>query len=187
MACTGESTGVQGKSWSGHRRNEGFPMHRTLTGTIALALGLALLATAAHADESLNQRVVQFAADHLGKKVGDGECATLIVEALRTTGAAAPVGDSEGRFTFGKPIERKALTAGDLIHFEKARFEHKSADGGFSWAEFPLHTAIVQRVQGTRVTLLHQNYGGKRTVQRLTLDLADLKRGTVAYFRPQPR
>ncbi|HYT91399.1 MAG TPA: hypothetical protein VEL76_21985 [Gemmataceae bacterium] len=162
-------------------------MHRTLTGTIALALGLALLATAAHADESLNQRVVQFAADHLGKKVGDGECATLIVEALRTAGAAAPVGDSEGRFTFGKPIERKALTAGDLIHFEKARFEHKSADGGFSWAEFPLHTAIVQRVQGTRVTLLHQNYGGKRTVQRLTLDLADLKRGTVAYSRPQPR
>jgi hypothetical protein len=162
-------------------------MHRTLTRTATLALGLAFLAGAAYAGESLNRRVAEFAVDRLGKKVGDGECATLIVEALRAAGAAGPKAERDGRFTFGKRIERKALTPGDVIHMEKVRFERKSPGGGASWSEFHLHTAIVQRVHGTQVTMLHQNYNGNRTVQPLTIDLADLQRGTVECFRPQPR
>jgi hypothetical protein len=45
----------------------------------------------------------------------------------------------------------------------------------------------VQRVKGTQVTIVQQNFNNKRTVHQLSLDLADLKRGTVSYFRPEPR
>src|SRR5262249_30866524 len=38
----------------------------------------------------LNRKVLQFARDNLGKKVGNGECATLAVEALAAAGARLP-------------------------------------------------------------------------------------------------
>ena len=48
------------------------------------------------------------------------------------------------------------------------------------------HTAIVHEVLGpATVTILHQNYGadGKK-VSSLTLNLLDLKEGTLQMFRP---
>ena len=51
----------------------------------------------------------------------------------------------------------------------------------------PHHTAIVCQASGTEVTLLHQNAGGNRTVQVLTLNLAARMQGTVEVYRPQPR
>ncbi len=38
----------------------------------------------------LNKKVLQFAKDHLGKKVGDGECAVLAVQALQSAGRRTP-------------------------------------------------------------------------------------------------
>jgi hypothetical protein len=49
----------------------------------------------------------------------------------------------------------------------------------------PVHTAIVAKVTGSKIELLHQNWNGSREVSRLRIDLADLKKGTVTFFRPQ--
>jgi hypothetical protein len=155
-----------------------------LTSGAVVALGLAALtAGTARADDALNRKVVRFALDHLGKKVGDGECWTLADEALAAAGARRPGTGGYGFDVFGRAVEQRALAPGDVIQFDKAFFQ--SRDG--SWNTFGQHTAVVAAVKGTRVTLLHQNYGNKRTVERLTLDLADLQRGALHCYRPEPR
>ena len=156
-------------------------MHRNLSRPFALALGLTLLAFSAEAGESLNRKVVQFAVDHLGKKVGDGECASLVVAALQAAGAQPPVA-SKGDFSYGQPIKQKTLTPGDIIHFVKARFE-SSSSSGTSWSEFPLHTAIVQRVAGTRVTAAQcRRVSGARTA---AVGYSIVFSGTTSGERPR--
>jgi hypothetical protein len=155
--------------------------------TTTAVLGLALLAAPAPAADPLNEKVLQFARAHLGKQVGNGECWTLADEALRSAEAHRPGTDGYSTFVFGREIGVRDLQSGDVIQFHKVRFEHRDASGVGSWEEFPQHTAIVARVKGGRITLLHQNFRGNHTVQMSTIDLADRKRGTLRYYRPQPR
>jgi hypothetical protein len=164
-------------------------MRRVLTGVAALAAvaAVVLVASPAEASPTLNQKVVQFAKARMGKQVGNGECWTLAADALSAAGAHRPGTAGYGVYVFGKQISRKALQSGDVIQFENVRFEHRGPDGAKSWNEFPHHTAIVTGVQGNRITLLHQNVNGKRTVQTGVIDMADFQRGTMRYFRPQPR
>ena len=57
------------------------------------------------------------------------------------------------------------------------------------WSSFTMahHTAVVSLVNGAQVTLLNQNVGGDRRVQLSTINLGDLKRGSVVFYRPIPR
>jgi hypothetical protein len=169
-------------------QQEDHAMQRTLTTTAALVLGLAgLTAAPLRADEALNRKVLKFAEERLGKKVGDGECWTLADEALGAAGAHRPGRGGYGSFVFGKAVDRKELTPGDVIQFSKVRIERRGAGGVVAWSDVYQHTAIVEKVQGSRVTLLHQNYNGQRTVSRLTFDLNDVRRGTLSFYRPEPR
>jgi hypothetical protein len=162
-------------------------MRRFLIPHAALVVLIGLAAPASAAADTLNEKVVRFARDHLGEQVGNGECWTLVDGALRFAGAHRPGTRGYGTYVFGRKISAAALTPGDIIQFEGVRLERRTASGLQSWQNLRHHTIIVARVQGSRVTVLHQNYAGSRVVQETTLDLADVVRGSVVYYRPQRR
>jgi hypothetical protein len=83
---------------------------------------------------------------------------------------------------FGRELKAdEAPLPGDIVQFDKAKFVAKNG----SWSEMPLHTAVVAKVDGTKVDLLHQNWNNSRQVSRLRINLADLTKGKVTIFRPQ--
>lgn len=138
----------------------------------------------ARADELpvLNRSVVQFARRNLGRRVGDGQCATLPREALRRAGAYLPNYD---RRAWGRLIRKRVnVLPGDIIWFEGVRFE---TEGG-SYSSMPHHFAIVDKVLGNgEFVIIQQNYGNKPSeldVRRDTINMGDLKKGTVRFYRP---
>jgi hypothetical protein len=48
----------------------------------------------------------------------------------------------------------------------------------------PHHTAIIESVNGSTITMLHQNVNGVRTVSRMTLNLATKTGGSYTFYRP---
>jgi hypothetical protein len=131
---------------------------------------------------SLNRAVLAFAQAHLGQKMGNGQCWTLADQALLAAGGQRPGQDGYGLYQFGRPLQSgEAMLPGDIMQFFNARF----AEPGGTY-EMPLHTAIIQKVQGTTVTLLNQNVNGRQVVIPTTLDLAGKTQGTVTTYRPQP-
>jgi hypothetical protein len=149
--------------------------------------------------DPLNAKVVDFARSRIGQRVGDGECSALAIEALRYAGAALE--GSERGWGEELPSVRDARP-GDILQFEDAVFvrRRRRPDGALVTFEFryPHHTAIVSdvRVRGKNVifSILHQNAGftgaddeNLKVVQRWTLDLAEMKSGTLKAYRPVAR
>jgi hypothetical protein len=128
---------------------------------------------------TFNAKILEFAVDHLGMQVGNGECWMLGTEALDYAGAAPPRGN-----VFGAEIPLSSILPGDILEFTVARFV-----GANYWMVLgaPNHTAIVDSAQGTTVVLLHQNYNGVKRVQKTAINLADLKSGTVVAYRAVAR
>lgn len=152
---------------------------------------LILLALVCGTDESLNEQVVGYARAKLGEKVGDGQCSTLVAEALRQAGAKRRRGDHG---SWGEEL-KSMLDArpGDILQFDGVAFVHtRYLDDGAKRTDmisFPHHTAIVSRVKkrGTKpiLVILHQNVGDTQIVQEWTINMADKKRGTVKLYRPE--
>jgi hypothetical protein len=125
----------------------------------------------------LNRKVLEFAVARKGKQVGNGECWTLVADALADAGARR-----DGTFGFGRELgPRDPIFPGDLIQFEKASFK------GRHTANMPHHSAIVHEVKGTTaLELIHQNYGSAgKTVSLTVIDLLEKKEGTLRIFRPR--
>ncbi len=163
-------------------------MLRVLTTAAAVLAGFAVLTCSpAEAAPTLNSKVLRYARSQMGRQVGNGECWTLVDQALRAAGAHRPGQAGYGSYIFGKRISRWTLRAGDVIQFENVTFKHTDPNGSWSTNNFPHHTAIVASVRGSQITLLNQNVNGNRTVQTTTINLADCQGGTMRYFRPQPR
>jgi hypothetical protein len=137
----------------------------------------------ARPEATLGSRVVDFAKAHLDEKVGNGECWTLAFEALQAARARLPGRNGYGVYVFGKEVRLNDLQPGDVLQMEKVRIEGSE---GTTWT-FPHHTVIVEKVSGKSVTLLHQNFGGKLKVHRLSLNLGEKTAGTIQAYRPQPR
>jgi hypothetical protein len=174
--------------------------HCLPTGMILLSLVLPCWVQAAKAtrarttagvSSSLGSGVVQYARSHLGQKIGNGECWTLADQALRAAGAKRPGREGMATYVFGRRLgPREALRPGDVLQFEKVRFEHKNQGGGSSWVDMPHHTAIVGQVRGRVVTIYQQNFGSTAAQKRVrtdTINLAERVRGTVTAYRPIPR
>jgi hypothetical protein len=151
----------------------------------------------------LNLKVVEFARDFVGKKVGSGECTSLASEALKHADARRyRLGGPEVDYIWGLPVSsfRDALP-GDIIQFRDAVFEGKMrlSNRRTRWwrHEYHHHTAIITEVRenGRLVTLLHQNVGPddatdaeKKVVQEGTLRSDSLKEGgKVWIYRPVAR
>jgi hypothetical protein len=177
------------------------------------AIGLFVLAVAigrsgsSRADEpvpdaSINEKVVTFARANLGKKVGNGDCTTLAVAALRDSGARVfSLRRADGDYVWGRLVESsKEARPGDILQFRDAVFKGKQRFSGGRWIswyyEYHHHTAIVGEVKmdGKVLIVLHQNVGDKnadedrkRTVQEGTLRMDSLQKGGwVRIYRPLP-
>ncbi len=151
----------------------------------------------------LNESVVSYAQAHLGKKVGDGSCATLAAEALAAAGARRyPQNRGDNDYIWGKPVEnfRDALP-GDILQFRDAVFQGRkryTRGRTITWHySFPHHSAVVSKVSegGKVIAILHQNVGlkdvgdeEKKIVQEWSLRMDSLQKGGwVRIYRPEPR
>jgi hypothetical protein len=132
--------------------------------------------------QDLNDAVVSFAMANLGTQVGDGQCWTLVDQALKAAGADT---SGDAACIWGNPIGLDAIVPGDVLQFENVRFQGATPGGGWYFQDFPHHSAIVYSVDGTKITMLNQNVNGDMTVQFTTIDLADWQSGTISAFEPQ--
>jgi hypothetical protein len=130
----------------------------------------------------LNQQVLAFARQNLGRKVGNGECWTLAADAITAAGGERPRDYVHGREL--RPGE--TVLPGDIMQFESVRLESRK---GWRTLGSPHHTAVVQSVSGPKTySVLHQNFGGGeegKKVQAITINLAELTSGTVKIYRPR--
>jgi hypothetical protein len=126
----------------------------------------------------LNRRVLQFALSQMGRKVGNGECWTLADQALRRSGARGA-----NNFNFGRQIPLAQIQPGDILQFKSARFDFGNS---FYFFGTPDHTVVVLGVEGTKVSILHQNFG-KKIVTKLNVDFKNMTKGKVWAWRPVSR
>lgn len=171
--------------------------------TAAVALALAVLAADEPASSpDLNERVLSFAREQVGRKVGNGECTSLAVAALRSAGArAVPRNPGDGDYVWGRPVASfREAQPGDVIQFRDAVFQGRrwiSKRRWVTWRQtYPHHTAIVAEVRerGAAVVVLHQNAGAagtpedeRRTVSESTIRTGSLQKGgKVWIYRPVP-
>jgi hypothetical protein len=121
-------------------------------------------------------KIIAYSLKNMGKTVDRGECWDLAAFALDNAGAKweSPLG-------FGKKIDLKTtpLMPADVLQFENVKFK-----GQFYSRSFPQHTAIVYKVKNKLVTIFHQNYNGKRAVDTLTINLAEMVAGKLDAYRP---
>jgi hypothetical protein len=161
--------------------------------------------------DALAPLVVQFAVQRLGQKVGNGECFTLVDEALRNAGAksASDFGSvaPDADYVWGTSVTMSAVRPGDIIQFRDYRYtrtiETSNPDGSggtdTDGHERPHHTAIVRSVNGSQITVLEQNAPDGAPVSSNLLFFANSTStsgnttttiavsGTFRFFRPQPR
>jgi hypothetical protein len=158
---------------------------------------------------SMADQIVSYARQRLGDRVGDGECFTLVDRALRNAGArsAADYGEvtPDADYVWGTAVNLSDLRPGDVIQFRDYQFERTvvtSNDEGETTEtetqERPHHTAIVESVDGSTVTVLEQNAPDGAPVSRNRLPFADSTSevggstttidvsGTWWFYRPQP-
>lgn len=172
---------------------------------VLFALGVSAIAPAKGGKEEipeLNQRVLAFAREHLGEKVGDGSCVSLAIEALSSAGAREfpeAGADEPADYVWGEPVETpNKLLPGDILQFRVAVFA--GSDATKSWRKtFPHHTAIVAGVSKTKagfvVTILQQNAGRatskiaeRQVVKQDRLRFRDLRPGGVVKgYRPKKK
>ena len=151
--------------------------------TADMSLGEEPSYTSHHAANSrMRSAVIRYAQGKLGKQDGNGECWTLVDNALRAAGADT---SRDSKYDFGNRVSLRALRRGDLLQFEGVTFEHHNANGSWYSNSYPHHSAIVESIKGRTITILNQNVNGNRTVQRSTINLDDQKGGTITAFEPK--
>jgi hypothetical protein len=165
-----------------------------------LLLAVALPLADGPALPPLNAKVLEFAREHQGKQVGDGQCLALAVEALSHAGAKRYPVEGAGDFVWGRRLDSTAeALPGDVLQFRDAVFKgEKVTSSSRRWwtHTFAHHTAVVARVRKTKkgllVTVLHQNVGPtgrdesrRKVVQETTLNMAELQPGGHVWaYRP---
>jgi hypothetical protein len=156
----------------------------------------------------VNQKVVAFAQAHLGQKVGpSGECTDLVIAAYAAANAKSeamlgPTGPNAD-YVWGTPVATlttanqslAGILPGDVIQFRDVTLVHTTTFPDGSWYTTTKtaahHTAIVESVSGTTISVLEQNVGSastpdsvRRTDQRGSYDLSDLQSGTMWVYQP---
>lgn len=170
---------------------------------LAFSLLIFFAPASLFAANGIGDAMVLHLESRIGTRLGGGECAHMATEALRVSGGEffpADLGpDSPGRgdYVWGDLVTTISISSkvwrdsnptisvepGDIIQFGSAKI------GGLS---FPTkHTAVVRTVNSAvaarPATILHQNFGGNRTVQSATIDLTKLTAGWVRIYRPRTR
>ncbi len=152
--------------------------------------GIYLLAALFIADPTLpdlNQRIVEYLGQVMGKRVDRGECWDLAAGALNYSGAYFDRSSKRTINVYGKRVDpqRETIYPGDLIQFENVKLEWKKQYSTFR-EEMKHHTAIVYKVNGPGdYEIAHQNtskWGRKVGVSRFVL--SRVKKGKIMFYRP---
>lgn len=135
-------------------------------------------------DLELNAEIIEFVDTVLGTSVGRGECWDLAQEALDRN-----LADWTRPLSFGLPLnpETDEIKAGDIIQFHNLKTTERLADKSIKKESFgsPDHTAVIYQVLGKKhYTLAHQNTGGKRSVVKSNVNLANITGGKYWIYRP---
>jgi hypothetical protein len=153
---------------------------------------------------------VTYARTRMGQRVGNGECFTLADRALRAAGfrSAADFGSvaPNADYVWGTSVALSDVRPGDVVQFSQYRYdrtiESESAAGTRTDTDFqerPHHTAIVERVDGSQLTVLEQNAPAGSAVVRSQLFFANSNttsgnrtttitvQGQFTFYRPQTR
>lgn len=124
------------------------------------------------------RKVVGYAGQSLGKKIGNGECWTLADVAYKFAEIKRPGKDQR---VWGRVVdwENEELLPGDILELRAAAFSDGNKSG-------PAHTAIVMK-QGRgkgEVVVYHQNWGRPgKIVSMTTFDLNKLTSGKAMIYR----
>ena len=170
---------------------------------VSLIVAIACLPLVAFATEDsdqtpeLNQKIVRFCKNNLGKKVGNGDCYFFANHAINSSGGSRPLRNHPGPadYVWGKLVyyreqtksetkssgKRDSIRPGDIIQFRNARFSGQNWSYGFTH-----HSAVIVGTEnnGDRMRIFHQNYNGKKHVTTLTLHAHTLKKGWFRVYRP---
>jgi hypothetical protein len=146
--------------------------------------------TASIQTASINQQIIAFCQTHLHAKVGGGECAQLVSEALRVAGANFMTSDPNHNgdyvwgtlvttMTPGQASSSARCQPGDIIQFQNV-----TLSGGWTASH---HTAIVAAVDslGRPTQVYEQNVGSDRTdrLDVLAINPNTILAGTIHIYR----
>lgn len=153
---------------------------------------------------------VSYARARFGQRVDNGECFTLVDRALRASGLRG-AGDfgtltPDADYVWGTVVTLADVRPGDVIQFRDYRFDRRVETESAAGTEFqedfqerPHHTAIVERVNESEITILEQNAPRGTGVSRATLFFASgttrngrrtttiTIQGQFWFYRPQAR
>ncbi|MDC1406369.1 CHAP domain-containing protein [Akkermansiaceae bacterium] len=122
------------------------------------------------------KKIVEFAVQNMGKKVGDGQCWGLANLAYRHAGIR-----HRGGYVWGRRIhwQTEGVRPGDIIQFENARYPYAYTDEN--------HTAIILKVAGrSSVKVAHQHWNNIYRVTTTTIPLTYLRSGSQTVYRYEP-
>jgi hypothetical protein len=149
---------------------------------LSLAVVVPLFSFTCDDVPALNRRVHSFVKTQLGKRVGRGECWDLAAQALTSAGAKW-----DGGFQFGKPVnpQKECVYPGDIIQYTGVRVHYQKGNTYYE-EEMDQHTAMVYQVvaKGSFVVAEQNTSRLGRRVGLSDLDLANVSRGRVEFFRP---
>ena len=122
------------------------------------------------------KKIVEFAVQHIGEKVGDGQCWGLANLAYRHAGIR-----HRGGYVWGRRIhwQTEGVRPGDIIQFKNARYPYAYTDEN--------HTAIILKVAGrSSVKVAHQHWNNIYRVTTTTIPLTYLRSGSQTVYRYEP-
>jgi hypothetical protein len=175
---------------------------------LPLALTILLLTpVAGRGADSLGERIVKFCLEHKSKQVGNGECTSLAVEALKAAGAAPRdvYRDSphKGDYVWGRLVAYREATAkgfkesgkisrikpGDIMQLRDTKLKGTLDGKPYSWYVPQHHTAVIIKVEddGEKITVLQQNMGDRKVVTEAQFQLQELTGGWIRIYRPLPK
>lgn len=166
---------------------------------LSIFLALPLIAFAENqkpATNDLGNRVVEFAKSQIGKQVGQGECAHLVIAALNAAGAKTTIdyGSSgpEKDYVWGTPVAKyNDAQPGDLLQFRDVRIKSEILVNGqkrIRTAFISHHSSIVLKNLGKgKLQVLEQNVNGVKTVRVSDWNLADQQGGKIWIYRPEKK
>jgi hypothetical protein len=158
----------------------------------------------------VNQKVLAFAESHVGQEVGQGQCTDLVEAAYAAAGAVpesqlGPTG-ADADYVWGTLVATvttanrslAGVLPGDVIQFRDVSLVHTTTYPNGSWSTTTKtaehHTAIVESVSGSTISVLEQNVGDANTPdsvrysdQHGTYNLSDLQTGTMWIYQPISR
>ena len=130
----------------------------------------------------LNQRVVDFVREHVGRRVGRGECWDLAAGALDAAGAKW-----DGDYAFGRKLdpEREAILPGVIVQFEGVEFRWEEGRATHT-ITMPHHTAIILEVKAPGGFIIGQQNTREtgRKVGTGELVLSRRIKGSIGFYAP---